>query len=130
VIDLLVRARAEWKRHHDYALEAFGWGAQLSRFYWIFVRRYAYEICDRCGRRVGAANGSYWCATDSLWGRVEGDEAGVDCMACFARLAVLRGTHVWWLAVEGHAPAGRIAPYPHAVDGGPTIERLNSEPSI
>jgi hypothetical protein len=106
----------EIRRHRTYARAQFGWRAQVRRWWWIIVRRYECEICNHCGRPVGEANGSYWLATDGLWARVEGKVTGVSCMRCFAEHAVEAGTHVWWLAVEGHSPSGeRLRPYPHSV---------------
>ena len=68
------------------------------RWYWIFVRRYAYEICSACGRPVGRCTDSYWTADDALWIEIMGSEQGVLCPPCFTGVCRERGVHVYWKA--------------------------------
>lgn len=70
--------------------------AELRRWYWIFVRRYAFEVCNRCGRPVGRCTDSWWSADDELWMTVNGGFAGVMCPPCFTRACRARGIHVYW----------------------------------
>lgn len=71
----------------------------LRRLYWIFVRGYEYEICNRCGAPVGLCTGSWWGAHDALWERVNGRSEGVLCPPCFTAACDALGIHIRWEAV-------------------------------
>lgn len=90
---------------------------QLRRFYWRYVCRYAYEICDCCGRPVASRLGpmkvestdwlngrkalapwTYWVATAELWEGVNGQVTGILCPLCFTRKALDKGIFVHWEA--------------------------------
>lgn len=71
----------------------------LRRLYWIFVRRYAYEICNHCGRPVGRSTGSYWLADDALWESINGRSEGVMCPPCFTAAGQQSGLWIAWKAV-------------------------------
>lgn len=91
---------------------------RIRRFYWIFIRRYRYEICGECCggpaqetihrygcgrpvRLVWTAETEYWhlMVTGRLLfaGRTEG-AGGVLCIDCFDKLCRDRGTIRFWKA--------------------------------
>lgn len=75
---------------------------RLRRFYWRRVRRYAYEICDKCGRPVGrTTGGSYWVTDDRLWRQIYGTDVGLRCISCFTVDCRESGVDLHWLAVRG-----------------------------
>lgn len=72
---------------------------EMRRWYWRFVRRYEYEICNDCGRPVSrSAAPTWWAAPDLLWNTIVGSEHGVLCMACFTDRADGRGFAIRWVA--------------------------------
>lgn len=78
--------------------------ARVRCFWHTAVRGYAYEVCDECGRPVGATTGSWWSAPDDLWHEVVGtpadDHSGVLCPPCFTLKAERVGVLVRWEAVQ------------------------------
>lgn len=75
--------------------------ARCRAFWHYIVRRYPYEICMDCGRRVGPHTGSWWGAPDDLWERVNGSYNGVMCPPCFTAKADTLGLPIHWEAVPG-----------------------------
>lgn len=74
--------------------------ARLRAFWNYIVRRYHYEICMACGRRVGACTGSWWRAPDDLWQRVNGGYEGVLCPPCFTARCDAAGEPIRWEAIH------------------------------
>lgn len=89
--------------------------SRFRRFWWSHVRRYAYELCDSCGRPVSRCVGdlvpdgegvwslspsTYWRAPDDLWMRVTGSASAVLCPQCFTMAARDIGEWIRW---EAHA---------------------------
>lgn len=84
----------------------------LREFWWKRIRRYRYEICDRCGRpsstgiggRVDNEPTTYWFADSELWNLVIGgpfatdDPGGIRCPRCFEDECRQRGIHIGWRA--------------------------------
>lgn len=95
--ELIGVARYEWSARRAWRSRR----AALRGLWWWLVRRYACELCERCGRRVGMELGdTFWRAPDDLWMRVQGSEAGTLCAACFTADAEAKGIHVYWMPVE------------------------------
>lgn len=95
---------------------------ELRRWYWRFVRGYEYEICNECGRAVGASSGpTWWSAPDWLWERVMGSPNGVLCMPCFAVHVDAAGYGMHWTMVGGadcgddHVPRTSPEPLPLSI---------------
>jgi hypothetical protein len=74
---------------------------RMRRFWNRAVRRYRYEICQDCGRRVGTSTGSWWRASDELWRRINGGFEGVLCPPCFTSRCDQAGEPIHWEAVPG-----------------------------
>lgn len=92
----------------------------LRRLWWRHIRRYAFEICDRCGRPSARSLGplareagypgpvpqTYWFAQSYLWNLVMGgpsmtdDPGGVLCPSCFTQAADDAGKPIGWVAAE------------------------------
>lgn len=73
---------------------------RLRRFYWKRIRRYRYEMCQRCGRPVGKSCPSWWSADDALWLEVEGGQGeGIRCIPCFTDDARAKGVSIFWRPV-------------------------------
>lgn len=72
---------------------------RLRRWFWRHVRRYAYEICQRCGRPASTGLGdTYWFAPNPLWNEVNGSPNGIRCPRCFHADAKAKGIPVAWMA--------------------------------
>lgn len=73
--------------------------SELRRWYWRFVRRHAYEICQDCGGPVFRRVGTWWSAPDELWCEVVGTEYGALCPPCFTARCDAKGLLVFWQPV-------------------------------
>lgn len=86
----------------------------IRAFWWRRIRRYAYEICQSCGRPVGKGiGGTYWRAPDEIWAAVAGWDGwdrdcgelaylgppGTMCPRCFTESADALGIRISWKAV-------------------------------
>lgn len=69
--------------------------ARLRCWAWRFLRRYRYEMCQRCGRPVEVV----WTAPDALWLEVHESEGGIRCVECFDRDCDEQGISVRWRPV-------------------------------
>ena len=102
--------RYEWRTRH-------AWHGPLAAsrgLWWVFVRRYACEMCN-CGRRIGMEIGNTtWHADDELWNRVMGEPGweerlgeyarygvpGTRCTRCFTEIAEAKGIRLHWQPVR------------------------------
>lgn len=80
----------------------WNWRARLGWLFWRHIARYEYEMCQRCGGRVGRFHGdrSWWTTRNSLWAAVVGDRNGVLCPSCFTALAAAKDIPIRWEAVH------------------------------
>lgn len=83
--------------------------------------------CADCAMPTSETTGSYWLASDDLWGRVVGDDTIVLCPRCFHDRAEAEGIFVSWRAVEEedqHALncGGRVQSHPESEDFGVCAE--------
>lgn len=91
--ELVAVCRYEWGVRNVWKTRC----AMLRGLWWTFVRRYAYELCEDCGRPVGCAiGGTFWRADDELWRRVVGSRHGILCVADFTARAEAFGINVRW----------------------------------
>jgi hypothetical protein len=72
--------------------------ARLRRFWWQRVRRYRYEMCQRCGRPVRVV----WTASDNLWNVIESGPDGIRCVECFDRDCAEQGRALRWRPTIEH----------------------------
>lgn len=88
----------------------------VRHFWWRRIRRYAYEICDRCGRPSSGGVGyvgrdhdgvmptTCWFAVSDLWNFVMGgpgtmdDPGGTLCCRCFTAECEAQGIALTWVA--------------------------------
>lgn len=88
----------EWRTRRAWA----SWRAGLRGLWWWLIRRYAFELCQDCGRPVGRAiAGTWWRAPDELWLRVVGTQGGTLCPQHFTDRAERQGIRIHWEAVSG-----------------------------
>lgn len=88
-------ARLFGRRHVPHS----GFWANARRLYWIFLRGYEYEICDRCGCPVSRCVNSWWETDDALWFKINGRHEGVMCPPCFTTACAEQGISVRWRAL-------------------------------
>lgn len=94
---LLGVLRYEWRMRRAWRSRM----AVVRGLWWSLVRRYPCEVCEACGRRVGASTGfTWWHADDEMWMAVNGAYGGTLCIPCFTHDAELQGVCIYWQPVE------------------------------
>lgn len=93
---LLPVLRYEWRMRKAWHSRC----AAARGLWWTLARRYPNEICENCGRPVGASTGfTWWRAPDALWMAVNGSYGGTVCIPCFTQAAAKRGLGLYWTPV-------------------------------